>query len=91
MVEGGLTPILPLARLDELGFAVVLYANSAMRAAITGMREVMGHLLRYGDTNEITARFATWQERQDLVHKPLFDALSDKYSSDADPESETWK
>jgi 2-methylisocitrate lyase-like PEP mutase family enzyme len=84
MVEGGLTPILPLERLGELGFAVVLYANSAMRAAITGMREVMGHLLRHGDTNDISDRFASWEERQTLVRKPIFDALSDKYATDSE-------
>jgi 2-methylisocitrate lyase-like PEP mutase family enzyme len=87
MVEGGLTPIVPLQRLGELGFSVVLYANSAMRAAITGMRGVMTHLLEHGDTRAVSRRFATWEERQALVRKPFFDALSDKYASEADQNS----
>jgi 2-methylisocitrate lyase-like PEP mutase family enzyme len=87
MVEGGLTPVLPLRRLEELGFAVVLYANSAMRAAITGMREVMSHLLEHGDTNAISQRLASWDERQALVRLPFFDALSDKYATPAGQES----
>lgn len=87
MVEGGLTPVLPLRRLEELGFAVVLYANSAMRAAITGMREAMSHLLEHGDTNAISHRLASWDERQALVRLPFFDALSDKYATPAGQES----
>lgn len=87
MVEGGLTPILPLQRLEELGFAVVLYANSAMRAAITGMREAMSHLLEHGDTNAISHRLASWDERQALVRLPFFDALSDKYATPVGQES----
>jgi 2-methylisocitrate lyase-like PEP mutase family enzyme len=80
MVEGGLTPILPLQRLGQLGFSVVLYANSAMRAAITGMQEVMSHLREHGDTTDIADRFASWEQRQTLVRKDVFDAMSEKYS-----------
>jgi 2-methylisocitrate lyase-like PEP mutase family enzyme len=82
MVEGGKTPILPLHRLADLGFAVVLYANSAMRAAITGMREVMTHLLAHGDTNEVSDRIASWDERQATVRMPFFDSLSARYATD---------
>jgi 2-methylisocitrate lyase-like PEP mutase family enzyme len=87
MVEGGLTPILPLKRLAELGFAIVLYANSAMRAAITGMREVMSHLLEHGDTNGVSGRLAPWDERQGLVRMPFFESLSAKYAAGPDQES----
>lgn len=86
MVEGGLTPILPLERLAELGFSVVLYANSAMRAAIAGMREVMNHLLEYGDTSAVSRQLASWGDRQELVRLPFFDALSAKYATDPDQE-----
>lgn len=79
MVEGGLTPILPLQDLGNLGFSIVLYANSAMRAAITGMREVMNHLQAHGDTNAVSDRIATWEARQNLVRKDVFDALDHKY------------
>ena len=82
MVEGGLTPILPLQRLADLGFAVVLYANSAMRAAITGMREVMTSLLAHGDTDAASSRLASWDERQTLVRMPFFDSLSAKYATE---------
>jgi 2-methylisocitrate lyase-like PEP mutase family enzyme len=83
MVEGGLTPILPKRRLAELGFSIVLYANTAMRAAITGMREVMSHLHEAGDTIAVTDRLASWDERQSLVGKEFFDRLSETYGDTA--------
>ncbi|MFI5609073.1 oxaloacetate decarboxylase [Amycolatopsis sp. NPDC051903] len=80
MVEGGLTPILPLERLRELGFAIALYANTAMRGAVAGMRIALRHLKDHGDTTEIGDAIISWADRQNLVRKPLFDALDEKYA-----------
>ncbi len=85
MVEGGLTPILSRDELAELGFAVALYANAAMRGAVRGMREVLGHLAKHGDTSEAAELMISWQDRQALVRKPEFDALDARY---ADKEEE---
>jgi 2-methylisocitrate lyase-like PEP mutase family enzyme len=81
MVEGGRTPIVPLRELGELGFAVVLYANTAMRAAITSMERVARELLRHGDSSSFPEQIATWDERQDLVRKDHFDRLDLYYGS----------
>lgn len=81
IVEGGLTPILPFDELAGFGYSIVLYANSALRAAISGMRTVMTHLHEVGDTNGIADRFATWEERQSLVRKEVFDAMSQRYAT----------
>jgi len=51
-----------------------------MRAAITGMQEVMSHLREHGDTTDIAHRFASWEQRQNLVRRDVFDAMSEKYS-----------
>jgi 2-methylisocitrate lyase-like PEP mutase family enzyme len=80
MVEGALTPITPLAELGSYGFAMVLYANTAMRAAIAGMRAVAGDLLAAGDSLALGDRIASWADRQSLVRKDAFDALNEKYA-----------
>lgn len=80
MVEGGLTPILPREELAELGFSVALYANAAMRGAVRGMREVLGHLAKHGDTSDAAELMISWQDRQALVRKPEFDALDARYA-----------
>jgi 2-methylisocitrate lyase-like PEP mutase family enzyme len=81
MVEGGLTPILPFDELGSYGYSIVLYANSALRAAISGMRTVLTHLRRHGDTTAVSDRIASWDERQALVRKDVFDSMSDKYGT----------
>lgn len=80
MVEGGLTPIVSRAELAELGFSVALYANAAMRGAVQGMREVLGHLLKHGDTKEAAELMISWQDRQALVRKAEFEALDARYA-----------
>jgi 2-methylisocitrate lyase-like PEP mutase family enzyme len=79
MVEGGLTPILPATKLYELGFSIVLYANSAMRASVVAMQDTMSHLLRAGDTVGIFDRLLSWDDRQALVKKPYYDSLEELY------------
>ncbi|MBB1029382.1 oxaloacetate decarboxylase [Dietzia sp. SLG310A2-38A2] len=80
MVEGGLTPLLPREELGELGFAVALYANAAMRGAVAGMRQVMNHLAEIGDTRDAGELMISWTDRQALVRKPEFDELDTKYA-----------
>lgn len=79
MVEGGLTPILPLAELGELGFAIVLYANTAMRAAIAGMKKAAADLRRQGDSLALSVDIASWDERQGLVRKDEYDERAERY------------
>ena len=82
MVEGGLTPLMSRDELGELGFAVVLYANAAMRGAVAGMRQVMHHLAVHGDTKDAADLMISWSDRQELVRKPEFDELDRRYAAD---------
>jgi 2-methylisocitrate lyase-like PEP mutase family enzyme len=81
MVEGGQTPIVPLAELAELGFSVVLYANAVLRGGLLGMRRVAEHLLGKGDTIDVQDQILTWSERQALVRKDVLDELEDSYAA----------
>lgn len=81
MVEGGRTPLLSSAELAKLGFTVQLYANAAMRAGMLAMQRMLAHLRATGDTRAVLDEMVTWQERQRLVRKPEFDALSQRYPS----------
>lgn len=80
MVEGALTPITPLDELAAYGFAVVLYANTAMRAAIAGMRGALAELRERGDSLGLGDRIAGWEERQGLVRKDMYDAMNERYA-----------
>lgn len=85
VVEGGVTPQLPHARLQELGFAIVLYANLPLLAAIRATRDVLRHLREGGDP-PTRPPVATWAERQELVRKPTFDELERRFASTSEPE-----
>lgn len=79
MVEGGKTPMIPQADLAEMGFTIVLYANSAMRAALYAVRDVLGQLYRTGSTETVVERLLTWHDRQALVRRKHFEALEARY------------
>ena len=78
LVEGGLTPLLPLSELE--GFAVALFANAALQGAIKGTLTVLEGLRRTGSLAEIASDLTPWAERQRLVGKPLYDELDRRYS-----------
>ena len=80
MVEGGLTPLLSRDELSDLGYAVALYANSAMRGAVSGMRAVLRSLAQQGDTSAAAELMISWADRQALVRKPEFDKLDAHYA-----------
>ena len=79
VVEGGVTPEIPLARIAELGYSVALFANLPLLAGIRATRDVLAHLRRgsVGPRPEV----ATWTERQELVRKPWFDELANRFDS----------
>ena len=80
MVVGGRTPIVGLAELQETGFSLVLYANAALQGAVHGMQMALGQLKATGRLDE-SAPVASFQERQRLVRKPLFDDLEQRYAA----------
>jgi 2-methylisocitrate lyase-like PEP mutase family enzyme len=86
VVEGGATPQLPADELGALGFAIVLYANAALRGAVRGMEVVLEHLRRTGSTLGALEAMIGWEQRQELVGKPFFDELSERYATPEDGE-----
>ena len=81
LVYGGNTPILSQAELAEMGYALVLYANAALQAALSGMQRVLGHVLETGSIDGVLDGLASFEERQRLVGKPAFDALERRYAT----------
>ena len=80
IVVGGKTPTLDQAELARLGFGMVLYANTALQAAVTGMQRGLSILKETGRMDEDPEIVAPFAERQRLVRKPFYDALDEKYA-----------
>jgi 2-methylisocitrate lyase-like PEP mutase family enzyme len=79
VVIGGKTPELPNEKLKELGFAGVLYANTALQAAVLGMQRALAHLKANGRVGDATDLLVTFAERQRLVDIAAFQAMERKY------------
>ncbi len=82
IVIGGKTPELTNDELKKLGFACVLYANTALQAAVLGMQRALGHLKRHGQIGDAKDLLATFAERQRLVDIATFHAMERKYKVD---------
>ena len=79
MVIGGKTPELPNEELKRLGFAGVIYANTALQAAVLGMQKALAHLKANGQVGGGSDMLATFAERQRLVGMADFQAMERKY------------
>lgn len=82
LVYGGNTPILTRAELAEMGYAMVLYANAALQAAVMGMQRVLTQIRDTGSIAGVEDQVASFAERQRLVNKPLYDVLEKRYAVD---------
>ena len=80
IVLGGKTPALDGEELGRLGFGIVLYANAALQGAMLGMQKSLGSLKARGRLDEDPALVVSFNERQKLVDKPLYDQLEKKYA-----------
>jgi 2-methylisocitrate lyase-like PEP mutase family enzyme len=79
IVQGGKTPELRLERVQELGYAVTLYANLPLLSSIHAVRSTLDALRRNGSAVG-GPPFASWAERQAVVRKDFFDSMSDRYA-----------
>ena len=80
MVVGGRTPLLDQVALAEIGFSLILYANTPLQAAMRAMGDVLGALKRDGNLDAVRDRLAEFYERQRFVHKDVYDALEKRYA-----------
>ncbi|WP_422384922.1 isocitrate lyase/PEP mutase family protein [Roseibium album] len=80
LVVGGKTPIIDFSELDGMGYALVLYANVALQGALKGMHDALSLLKSDGRMDE-DGPVASFEIRQNAVHKSFYDDLEKNYSS----------
>ncbi|MDF2787876.1 MAG: carboxyvinyl-carboxyphosphonate phosphorylmutase [Neobacillus sp.] len=66
LVEGGKTPLISLKEAEEIGFKIMLCANTALRSAIKGITESLRILKEEGSQEYLLPLICTWEERQSL-------------------------
>lgn len=81
MFHGGKTPLLPVARLGELGYRIVIVPSDLQRAALHAMDEVLQALKRDGDSHSLSERMVSFQQREEIVGTADLLDLGDRYRS----------
>jgi 2-methylisocitrate lyase-like PEP mutase family enzyme len=72
MFEGGKTPLLPVARLQEFGFHLVIIPSDAQRAAIKAMQRVLAVLARDGSSAAIRGDMVSFEERETIIGTKVY-------------------
>ncbi|MFJ8235147.1 oxaloacetate decarboxylase [Ureibacillus sp. NPDC094379] len=86
MVEGGKTPLVSLKEANDMGFQIMLCANSVLRSAIKGIRQSLSILTRDESQENIHEFICTWEERQELFKLKQVSEWEQKYLQDQEPQ-----
>ena len=80
MFQGGKTPLVPLARLRELGYRIVIIPSDLQRAAIRAMEETLAAIARDGNSAAVADRMASFKDREAAVDTAAWLDLDRRYS-----------
>ncbi len=67
MFKGGKTPLLPVSKLEQMGYRLAIFPSETQRAAIHAMRKALQHLREQGATEAMDHELTTFQERDRIV------------------------
>jgi 2-methylisocitrate lyase-like PEP mutase family enzyme len=81
MFQGGKTPLIPLARLADLGYRIVIIPSDLQRAAIRAMEDTLAAIARDGNSAAVADRMATFKEREHAVDTPAWLELDRRYTT----------
>lgn len=91
MFQGGKTPLVPLAELQELGYRVVIIPSDLQRAAIHAMQEVLAAIARDGHSAKLADRMASFAEREAIVGTKALLERSQQYADPTRSGHNSWK
>jgi len=81
MFEGGKTPLLPVSKLEALGYHLVIIPSDTQRAAIKAMQRVLGAIARDGSAAAMTGDMVSFKEREALVDTAAYLDRGRRYGS----------
>jgi 2-methylisocitrate lyase-like PEP mutase family enzyme len=81
MFQGGKTPLVPVARLEALGYNIVIIPSDLQRAAIKAMQRALECIAREGSTAAMTADMASFKERETVIDTAGYIARDKRYAS----------
>jgi len=79
---GGRSPLLPFARLRELGFAIILLPVDTLLVAVQAMRTFLGQVKARDDVLSLADRYMPFAEFNELIGVTAQLALAERYRDD---------
>ncbi|MBM4263126.1 MAG: oxaloacetate decarboxylase [Deltaproteobacteria bacterium] len=79
--KGGKTPMLPVERLEKIGYRIAIYPSETQRAGIYAMRMALGLLKKEGTTESMDAALTTFKERDQIVALEEWQKLERQFMS----------
>ena len=79
--KGGKTPMLPVERLENMGYRIAIYPSETQRAGIYAMRQALSLLKREGTTEAMDEALTTFKERDTIVGLDDWQELERKFLS----------
>lgn len=75
MFHGGKTPVIPVNRLQELDYSVVIIPSDLQRAAIQAMQSTLSVIARDGNSASISDQLTSFKDREKIVDTDRYLAL----------------
>ncbi len=82
MVEGGATPNLTAAELEAMGFSLVIFPGSLVRATVFMARELLACLREHGSTDPCRERMVDFAGLNEVLGTSAFLQLGKRYESE---------
>jgi 2-methylisocitrate lyase-like PEP mutase family enzyme len=77
--KGGKTPMLPVGRLEKMGYRIAIYPSETQRAAIYAMRMALSMLKKEGTTEAMDDTLTTFKERDKIVGLDDWQSIERRY------------
>src|SRR5213596_1074373 len=81
---GGRSPLLPFARLRELGFAIVLLPVDTLLVAVQAMRDFLAEVRRRDDVLSLSDRYMHFPDFNEMIGVADQMRMADRYKEEAD-------
>jgi 2-methylisocitrate lyase-like PEP mutase family enzyme len=79
LIARTVTPLVPVARLEALGYQIVIIPSDLQRAAIRAMDDVLAAIARDGSSAALAERMVSFTEREGVVDTAGWLARDVKY------------
>lgn len=75
MFHGGKTPVVPLPKLQALGYCIVIIPSDLQRAAIKAMQTALAAIYHDGNSEKVVDQLVTFNEREKIVETAKYFAI----------------